>query len=108
MPLTEQQKQEFLKEALDTRKVILHCGTHQYYGPDKNGKHIKKPAKNCKDCWMVFYFYDLANSPPDQRERRLEELTEVLRNVVQSVEQGTWDFKPFEKAKIEVTKDYDA
>lgn len=99
MPLNENEKQEFLAEALDSQKVTLYCKDHMYFGPSK--EKPMAPHLGCPQCWMVFYFHDMAQTAPHLREQRMEELTEVLHKVVEEVQRGTWDYKPYDKAKFE-------
>ena len=104
MALSESDKTDMLMEALDPTKVILRCGKHDYFGPVK-GFAEKKPQLGCSDCWRVFYMHEMANTPPDKRREKLEELEEVLHNVVQLVEQGKWDVVINPHATIKIEKD---
>lgn len=106
--LSSKSKEEAVAEALDPTKVTLYCKQHNYYGPTKlkfQGKIKSAPQLGCKNCWMVFYIHELANTPPDLRRERLEEIEEVLNKVVESVENGTWDFKPHAHPEITIEKE---
>jgi hypothetical protein len=99
--LTDNQKIDYLKEIFDTQKVNLKCGRHLYFGPNPEKPELK-PVLGCVDCWKVFYIYELANTPADKRREKLEELEDVLHNVVEMVEKGTWDLEVYPHAKIEI------
>jgi hypothetical protein len=104
MALTEQQKLDYLNEIFDSSKVNLKCGRHLYFGPIK-GKPEITPVEGCVDCWTVFYIYELASIPANERRQKLEEIEEVLHNTVQLVESGQWDLKMYPHAKIEINGD---
>lgn len=101
MPLTEQERGDFLSEALDSKKVQIYCKLHNYFGPSKTAE--VKPNKGCAQCWMVFYFYDIATAPPHTRAQRLDELTEVVHKAVELAQSGKWDINidPHANIKIE-------
>lgn len=101
MALTEQQKNQYLAEIFDEKRVNLWCSKHNYLGPVK-GRPEVKPASRCADCWKIWFIHELATTPADQRAKKLDEIEEVLRDMVQMVEAGTWDFEPYEHAKIEI------
>lgn len=100
MALTAEQQGAFLREALDPTKVDLYCGLHHYHGPVKEQPEIK-PAPGCQRCWFVFYFHDIVSSAPHERARRLDELDEIIHKMVEEINVGTFDFKPFRHAQIE-------
>jgi len=104
MAFSEKEKQDILAQALDPNKVYLYCAGHSYFGPSKSGKPIR-PTNGCAKCWEVYYWHDLASAPPHMREQRLSELEEVLSNMVQMINAGTWDFVPYEHAQIEITQE---
>jgi hypothetical protein len=92
MPLTKEQVNSLLSEQLSSERVNLYCAAHLYYGPSpKNPK--AKPAVGCKNCWMVFYFKQLLDTPPDKRAQFLDELTETMHKVDELVRKGEWDLK---------------
>lgn len=86
---------------MDPQKVTVYCATHMYFGPSKNGVEAK-PQQGCSKCWFVLYFHDIATTPPEKRQARLDELDEVLHKVVEEVEKGAWDFVPNRHAQIEM------
>lgn len=87
---TEAQLQDVLSEREGVR-VNLVCGTHQYVGS-------KMPPKTqgCKNCWMAYYTYDLASTPPHLRQERLEELETIIHHVAEYEDQGRFDFEAFD------------
>jgi len=101
--LTDKDKDLLKDEHFDPRKMMVGCAQHSYYGPSKIIE--THPAKNCKQCWMVYFLHDLANVPPSERAQRFEEIEEVVRNLNQMVETGKWDFKPFKHPEISIEKD---
>ena len=101
MSLSDRQKKEMVEEALDPQRVRFYCPKHFYSGPVKENAQIK-PGLGCPDCWKIFYFHEMAMTPPDKRREKLEEIEEVLHKMVEMVEAGTWDFVPYEHAKIEI------
>lgn len=96
-------KEQLLEEVLDPNKVSLYCSQHLYFGPGKD-KQIR-PTSGCAKCWQVYFLLDYANTPPDKRNQRVAELEEVIHHLVESVEQGTFDYKPLQKAEFEYTKE---
>lgn len=105
---SETEKQKFLEDLLDPDKVQVYCKDHMYFGPIKIGgigSHSARPGKGCAKCWFVYYLVDLARTPANQRQERLDELEEVIHHVVEAVENGTWDFEPLEHAEIQIEKD---
>lgn len=101
MALTEQQKIDYVREVFDDKRVQLKCGKHLYFGPVK-GRPEVIPMLGCVDCWKVFYVYEMASTPANERGQKLAELEEVLHNVVQMVEEGKFDFEPYPHAQIEI------
>lgn len=104
MPNLTPEQLKLLNELSDPTKVQVYCGTHQYFGPTKNGVEAK-PGYNCPKCWFVLYFHDIASTPPDKRAARLDELDEVLHKTVELVEQGKWDFEAIRHAEISMEKE---
>jgi hypothetical protein len=67
-------------------KVQLVCGHHNYIATRKrvNGTVCVPPeTRGCAQCWEVYYFSDLALTPPAKRQERLDELEEVIRHAVE-------------------------
>jgi hypothetical protein len=101
MPLTEQQKRDILSELFDSEKINVKCGKHLYFGPVK-GKPEIEPTPGCADCWKVFFICELASTPPDERHQKLDEIEEILHKMVEMIQNGTWDFKPYAHAKVQI------
>jgi hypothetical protein len=97
---TDADKRALLTEVMDPQKVQLYCALHNYFGPSTTVE--MKPKQGCSRCWFVFFFHDIASTPPDRRAARLAELDEVLHKVVEEVERGKFDFEPYRHAKIEM------
>jgi hypothetical protein len=53
---------------------------------------------------FVLFFHDIANTPPDKRAERLDELEEVVHKVVELAAKGKWDFIPYRHAQMELEK----
>lgn len=97
-------QQKRLEELLDPTKVTIYCGLHNYFGPSKSGAEIK-PTQGCGRCWTVMYLHDIANTPPDQRAERLDELEAVIHKMCELDAKGKWDYQPYRHSKIEIEKD---
>ena len=102
--LSRKQQEEMVTEAFDPKRVTLFCGQHNYFGPVKGSPDLK-PGKNCPKCWQIFFIHELSQCPPDKRGEKLDEIEEVLHHVVELVEQGKWDFEPYDHAKIEIGRE---
>ena len=100
MSLSPQQQRELVAEAFDPKRVTLYCAPHSYFGPIKGRPEII-PAEGCVDCLKIYFIHELSQCPPDKREEKLSEIEEVMHKVVELVERGQWDFKPYDHAKIE-------
>lgn len=103
--MNQSDQEQVIREALDTEKIQLVCKKHNYLG----GKMPPKTS-GCKDCWYAFYVWDLATTPPSQRQQRLDELEEVIHHAIEYEQKGQFtDFKLFEpgdpRLKIEYEKD---
>ena len=82
-------------DELDSRKLLLTCGQHKYYGK-------VPPINGCTDCWKVYYLETLAKAPPSQRGALLAGLEKTIRDAVQLVEQGKFDFRPYKHPHIKI------
>jgi hypothetical protein len=78
MIYTKEHKEQIAAEVLDSEKVQLRCSQHNYLG----GK-IPPRTSGCKNCWMAYYTWDLATTPPSLRQERLEELESVIMHAVE-------------------------
>jgi hypothetical protein len=100
--LSERDKKAMVEEALDPNKLNFWCKKHNYFGPIKGDPNKSKPFMGCSDCWMIFYIHEMASCPPEKRYEKLQEIEEVLNQVVEMVEKGTWDFAPYDHAQVEI------
>ena len=99
MPISPADIKSILAEK-DSERATVVCSKHQY-----TGSRIPPKASGCKECWMVYYCYDLATTPPSLRKERLDELEHVIHKVVDMVKKGTFDFVPDDRPTIEYTQD---
>jgi hypothetical protein len=103
--LTEAQY-KLLADALDPDKVQIYCKDHMYFGPSSNNQNLTvKPKMNCPKCWFVYFLIDIGRTPPDQRYARLQELTEVVHHLCEAADKGTFDFEPYDRPHVEITRD---
>jgi hypothetical protein len=102
--LTERQQKELVQEAFDPERVKFYCAKHIYFGPVKNRPEVV-PGLGCPDCWKIFFIHEMATTPPDKRQEKLDEIEEVLNHMVEMVEKGTWDLKLYPHAKVEIGKE---
>jgi hypothetical protein len=99
MPITPADIASILAEK-DSERVQLVCPKHNYVGS-------KMPPKSsgCKECWQVYYIFDLASTPPSLRKERLDELEHVIHNVVDMVKKNKFDFVPEARPEVVLTRD---
>jgi hypothetical protein len=98
---TKKEADQLCQEAMSDQATV-YCGDHFYFGPARNKV---APTSGCKKCWMVFYLHHFKSVPPDKREAEMDELKQILMHVTESVENGTFDFRPFRRAEIKIEKD---
>lgn len=96
---TEAEKLKYLAANLDPNKTTLVCGRHNYTpgGP-------RMPTSECSDCWFAFLFHHIAQLPPNKQHEKIEELTVACRHAFEMEETGSFDFIPFKRPKMVVTK----
>lgn len=105
MNYSEHDIQAVLEEK-DSERLQLSCPKHRYLG----GK-LPPETKGCKDCWMAYYVWDLATTPPSLRQERLDELESVVRHAVEYEQKGRFgkDFTLYEptdpRFEIKIEKD---
>jgi hypothetical protein len=90
-------KKAILSEVLDSEKVQLVCGTHNYVaqlGPP--------PPRGCADCWKVYFLHQVAQAPPEKRDEVIDELERTIHALVEGAED--FDFKPFARPIIETER----
>lgn len=99
MALSEQGKNELLSEVFNEKRVTLYCPKHMYFGPVK-GKETK-PGADCPDCWKIFYIHEMATTPRSERDAKLNEIEEIMHQMVEMIDKGSWDFKPYDHPVVE-------
>jgi hypothetical protein len=99
--LSDQDKIDTLKELFNSERINIKCGKHLYFGPIK-GRPEVTPMLGCADCWKVFYISEMASTPPGERRQKLEEIEDVLHRMTEMIDKGTWDFKPYDHAQVEI------
>lgn len=97
---SQTEKEAILREAMDPIKIQLVCGKHQY-----TAKELPPTSKGCKECWQAWWMHKIATTPPHLREQRLQEAESMLRNAVQMLEAGQFDFEPYDHAQVQIDKD---
>ncbi len=103
-------------EEVASEKVTLICGKHNYVAARRKAHGIVAipPTPNgCKLCWENYYITDLALTPPNKRQERLDELESVIRHAVEFEKTGKFgkDFELYEPkvdSRFEVQYDKDA
>lgn len=98
---SNEEKKAILQDVLDPRKVVVHCGKHQYMPASL---FTPPPVSGCKECWQAFYVTLFGKIPPHKRQEEMERFEEVVRKVVESVEKGEWDFAPFKHPEVKIHK----
>jgi hypothetical protein len=88
-------------DEINSGRVTLVCSKHNYVAARKraNGTVAVPPVPNgCKQCWENFYVTDLALTPPNKRQERLDELEQVIHHAVEYEKRGQFgrDFDLFE------------
>jgi hypothetical protein len=92
----------------DSERTQLVCGRHNYTPLKKrsNGTVAIPPnTRGCKECWFAYYAADLALTPPNKRQERLDELEEVIHHAVEFERTGRFDFVPDVNPTIRYHKD---
>src|SRR5437899_2890859 len=78
---------------LNSGKLYVTCGIHNYVGGSKPPQ-----TRGCSKCWMAYYVWDLATTPPHLRKERLDELEGVVLRAVEFERTGKFgkDFELYE------------
>jgi hypothetical protein len=103
MSFTEKDKAQLKDEKRDPRRILAGCTLHGYYGPSIVA--ITKPAHGCKECWMVWWLHELLKYPASERDEAMEMAFESITKCNEAVENGTWNFTPFDRPEITIEKD---
>lgn len=72
-----------ITEVLNSEKTQLVCSKHNYLG----GK-LPPKTSGCKYCWMAYYVWDLATTPPSKRQERLDELESIINHAIEYDKKG--------------------
>lgn len=97
-PMDKLEQQKVISEAFDSKRVLVTCGEHHYFGEGI-------PTPGCPNCWKVYYLRYFERVPPSQRRQRIEELYTLARHIVEEQAQGKWDLELFPHAKVNIEKD---
>ena len=81
----------------ETEEFFLKCDEHNWY---YNGR--PPLTTGCKDCWLVFYYGQLAQSGADKKEL-VDQLESAIRHAAELEDKGLFDFKP--DFKVHIDKD---
>jgi hypothetical protein len=78
--LSEREREELLRNALDPNKVLLVCGRHNY-----TITYIRRPpVDGCPDCWFVYLAHIVAQFPPSQQKEVIERLDELIHRLIEN------------------------
>lgn len=97
---TEAQMERLYADIMDTTKVQLVCGKHNYLASEK-----PPASQGCKQCWEAWWWRLIATTPADERIERIEAATAMLQHANESYERGEFDFEPEVRAAIKYEKD---
>jgi hypothetical protein len=86
-----------LMEELDSEKVALICGKHQYVA------HVSRPPQHtkCQECWQAYITVMVASMPPHERSQFLEALQEFAHETIQN----PGEYEPFLHPEVTIVKD---
>lgn len=88
----------------ESERTNIICSKHNYAG-----NKIPPNTRGCKHCWLAYYIWDLATTPPSKRQERLEELETVVHHAVEYEKKGTFgkDFELYEPGDERFRVDYE-
>jgi hypothetical protein len=88
----------------ESERVNVVCPKHNYVG-----NKIPPTPNGCKHCWMAYYVWDLATTPPSKRQERLDELESIIKHAVEFEQKGTFgkDFELYEPTDPRFRVDYE-
>lgn len=91
---------EVLTEALNSEKFKLVCSVHRWaYGSKQ------PPCFSCKQCMMVNFVGLLCNTPPSQREERVDQLEAMVHHMVEAAKRGDLSWQKYFHPQVEIEKD---
>jgi hypothetical protein len=96
---TPGQMESILADVMDTNRVQLVCGTHNYIAQEK-----PPTSTGCKQCWQAWWTHKIATTPAHLREERLEAATVMLRHANEAYERGEFDLSLFDHAEVSAIK----
>lgn len=94
--VTQAQVSQLMAE-LDSEKVALFCGKHQYIA------QLLRPPKHasCQECWQAYITTMIAAQRPEDRAQFLEALQEFAHETVQN----PGAYEPFLHPEVKIIKD---
>jgi hypothetical protein len=81
-------KLDQIVQELQSEKLFLTCGKHQYVATVKGGVVNPPAPRGCPDCWKAYYFTVHCLCAPHMRAEHLDELESVIRHTVEYCEKG--------------------
>jgi hypothetical protein len=99
---TEAQVRQLYADIMDTNKVQLVCGKHNYLASEKPPTSV-----GCKNCWEAWWWHKIATTPAHLRAERIEQATAMLRHANEAYERGEFDFEPLARPEIHQTTEPD-
>lgn len=93
-----------ISEVLNSEKTQLVCSKHNYLG----GK-LPPKTRGCNQCWMAYYVWDLATTPPSKRQERLDELESIINHAIEYDKKGQFgkDLELYEPGDARFRVDYE-
>lgn len=92
--------QRLYTDIMDTKKVQLVCGIHNYMASEKPPE-----PHGCKNCWEAWWWHKIATTPAAERVERLESAMAMVRHANEAYERGEFDFEPEVRAAVKYEKD---
>jgi hypothetical protein len=105
MPKFSQHELGKLLSEKDSERVDLRCGRHNYLA-----SKVPPETRGCHDCWMAYYVWDIATTPPHLRQERLDELESIIHHCVEYEQKGQFKDELYlpSDARFQVEVDKDA
>lgn len=82
-------------DGVERDEFVAYCADHNFFY-----KGQPPLTHGCRECWLVFYLCQLAQSKGD-RMTNLAELESAITHAADCIDSGGWDFKPSFEMKIE-------
>lgn len=90
-----------LMEEVDSEKVTLFCGKHQYVADLMHAPGLKKGHAQCAECWNAYYTKFVAAMPPHTRQQVMEGIQELAHEIIQNPNA----YRPFLHPEVTIVKD---